>query len=174
VTVAETARENLRDFQSRLAEKLKAAEATNGATSKLGILAGGQHWLVSLDQVNEVVTVPQLAEVPWSQPWFSGVASVRGVIYGCVDLAAFAGVAEPLPRGESRLLLAHPRFGVNAALRVERALGLRPISELEAEPRAAGDPTWTLGRWRDGAGEVWREISVEDLVAMPAFLEAGT
>lgn len=167
------ARENLRDFQSRLAEKLKAAEAVTGATSKLGVLAGGRHWLVSLDQVNEVVTVPQLAEVPWSKPWFAGVASVRGVIYGCVDLAAFAGVAEPLPAGEARLLLAHPRFGVNAALRVDRALGLRPLAELTAEAAESDAHPWTLGRWRDGAGDLWTEISVESLVAMPAFLEAG-
>lgn len=166
-------RENLRDFQARLAEKLKAAEATTGATSKLGVLAGGRHWLVNLDQVNEVVTVPQLAEVPWSKPWFAGVTSVRGVIYGCVDLAAFAGVAEPLPWGEARLLLAHPRFGMNAALRVERALGLRPLAELTPQPAEAGAPDWTLGRWQDGAGAVWTEISVEKLVGMPAFLEAG-
>lgn len=166
-------RENLRDFQARLAEKLKAAEAASGANSKLGFLAGGRHWLVSLDQVNEVVTVPQLAVAPWARPWFVGVASVRGVIYGCVDLAAFAGVAEPLPRGESRLLLAHPRFGVNAALRVERALGLRAQQTLAREPDDTGSPAWVLGRWRDPEGEVWTEISVEDLVRTPAFLEAG-
>lgn len=171
--MAKEARENLRDFQSRLAEKLKAAEGATGASSKLGVLAGGRHWLVNLDQVNEVVTVPQLAEVPWSQPWFAGVASVRGVIYGCVDLAAFVGVAEPMARGETRLLLAHPRFGVNAALRVERALGLRPSQELEPEPGEPDAPGWALGRWRDGDGVVWTEISVESLVGMPAFLEAG-
>lgn len=166
-------RENLRDFQTRLAEKLKAAETTSGTGSKLGFLAGGRQWIVSLDQVNEVVTVPQLTVAPWARPWFGGVASVRGVIYGCVDLAAFAGVAEPLPRGESRLLLAHPRFGVNAALRVERALGLRPQQELAPEPDDTGAPPWVLGRWRDAAGEIWTEISVEDLVHTPAFLEAG-
>lgn len=171
--MAETSREHLRDFQARLADKLKAAEAAQGATSKLGVLAGGRHWLLDLDQINEVVTVPQLAEAPWARSWFAGVASVRGVIYGCVDLAAFAGLAEPLPPGESRLLLAHPRFGVNAALRVERALGLRPIASLAPEPAAADAPPWVRGRWRDGAGETWTEISVENLVTLPAFLEAG-
>jgi len=171
--VTDQARDNLRDFQSRLAEKLKAAEAASGSSSKLGILAGGRYWLVNLDQVNEVVTVPQLAEVPWSKPWFAGVASVRGVIYGCVDLAAFAGVAEPMAKGEARLLLAHPRFGVNAALRVERALGLRPADALAPAPGEADAPDWALGCWRDGAGEIWTEISVENLVHLPAFLEAG-
>lgn len=167
------ARETLRDFQSRLAEKLKVAQATSGTSSKLGILAGGSHWLVGLEQVNEVVTVPQLTEVAWSQPWFAGVASVRGVIYGCVDLGAFAGLAEPIPKGEARLLLAHPRFGVNTAMRVERALGLRPITEMTPEPDDANAPAWVLGRWRDADGQVWAEISVEKLVGLPAFLEAG-
>lgn len=166
-------RETLRDFQGRLEEKLKAAQVTSGASSKLGILAGGGHWLVSLDQINEVVTVPQLTEVAWSQPWFAGVAGVRGVIYGCVDLGAFAGMAEPIPKGEARLLLVHPRFGVNTALRVERALGLRPVKELTPEPDEADAPSWVLGRWRGADGEIWVEISVEKLVSMPTFLEAG-
>ena len=171
--MAEQTRENLRDFQSRLADKLKAAESAAGATSKLGILAGGRHWLLDLDQINEVVTVPRLAEVPWSQPWFAGVTSVRGTIYGCVDMAAFLGLAEPMPAGESRLLLAHPRFGINTALRVERALGLRPLKALTPEPLEPDAPAWTLGRWRDASGEPWTEISVEKLVNQPSFLEAG-
>lgn len=171
--MAEAQRENLRDFQSRLADKLKAAEAATGATSKLGILAGGRHWLLDLDQINEVVTVARLAEAPWCKPWFAGVTSVRGVIYGCVDLAAFAGLAEPLPPGEARLLLVHPRFGINTALRVERALGLRPLQNLAPEPVEADGPDWVLGRWRDASGELWTEISVERLVRLPAFLEAG-
>lgn len=168
-----TISENLRDFQARLADKLKAAESTGGTHSKLGFLAGGQNWMVDLDQVNEVVTVPELTVAPWVRPWFVGVASVRGVIYGCVDLAAFAGMADPLPRGESRLLLVHPRFGVNAALRVERALGLRPQQELTREPDTNGYPAWVVARWRDAAGETWTEISVEDLVQTPDFLNAG-
>lgn len=167
--------ENLRDFQERLAERLRVAQAGRGATSKLGFIAGERHWLVDLDQLNEVVTVDELAELPWAQPWFVGVASVRGVLYGCTDLAAYLGIAEPLPKGESRLLLAHPRFGINAALRVERALGLRAFADLvpEAAP-ATAPPPWQLARWRDAAGQLWTEISVERLMAAADFLEAGT
>jgi twitching motility protein PilI len=167
------ARESLREFQTRLAEKLKAAEETRGASSKLGFIAGGRHWLVSLDQINEVVTVTLLTEVPWAQPWFVGVASVRGALYGCVDFAAFLGLADPLPPGESRILLAHPRFGVNAALRVERALGLRGIADLVPEPADVDAPAWQMSRWHDREGQLWTEINMEQLVTTPAFLEAG-
>ncbi|MEW5787020.1 MAG: chemotaxis protein CheW [Pseudomonadota bacterium] len=165
-------KESLREFQTRLAEKLKAAEAASGATSKLGFIAGGRHWLVSLDQINEVVTVPGLTAVPWVKPWFAGVASVRGALYGCVDLAAYMGLAEPLPEGEARLLLAHPRFGINSALRVERALGLRGIADLEEEA-APALAEWELARWRGKDGQEWTEISMEALVTAPTFLEAG-
>jgi twitching motility protein PilI len=167
------AKESLREFQTRLAEKLKAAEATQGVSSKLGFSAGGRHWLVALDQINEVVTVPALTEVPWSKPWFAGVASVRGSLYGCVDLAAYLGLAAPLPPGEARILLAHPRFGVNTALRVERALGLRGVADLVPEPAEVDAPRWHIARWHDRDGQFWTEISMESLVSTPAYLEAG-
>jgi len=166
-------KQSLRDFQTQLAEKLKAAQAATGPSSKLGFIAGGRHWLVSLEQINEVVTVPDLIAVPWAQPWFSGVASVRGALYGCTDLGAFLKLSEALPPGESHLLLTHPRFGVNAALRIERALGLRPVDNLRREAaRDAANP-WSAGQWRGLDDQVWSELDVEKLVASPAFLEAG-
>jgi twitching motility protein PilI len=171
--LSEATRDDLLDFQAHLADKLKAAEASAGSASKLGFMAGARHWLVSLDQVNEVVTIPGLAEVPWAQPWFAGVASVRGVLYGCTDLGAFAGLSDPLPHGETRILLAHPRFGVNAALRIERALGLRGAGDLREEAPTPEAEAWILAHWRTSDGVLWTEISMERLVAMPAFLEAA-
>ncbi|MCU0933833.1 MAG: chemotaxis protein CheW [Thiobacillaceae bacterium] len=167
------AKESLREFQTRLADKLKAAEATEGASSKLGFTAGGRHWLVDLDQVNEVVTLAALTEAPWAKPWFAGVTSVRGTLYGCVDLAAYLGLAEPLPPGEARLLLVHPRFGLNVALRVERALGLRGVADLVPEPAAVDAAPWQQARWHDREGQLWTEISVERLLRAPEILEAG-
>jgi hypothetical protein len=41
-------------------------------------------------------------------------------------------------------LLAHPRFGVNAALRVERALGLRGMADLVPEPGALDAAPWAV------------------------------
>ncbi len=164
--------ESLRDFQSRLAERLALAETgAAGGASRLGFIAGGRHWLVALDQINEVVTLPGLTEVPWARPWFVGVASVRGSLYGCTDLAAYLGLAAPIPKGEVRLLLAHPRHGINAALRIDRALGLRALDKLTPEPGVADAPAWRLGDWRDENGQVWTEISLENLVTTPEFMD---
>jgi twitching motility protein PilI len=166
-------KKSLREFQTQLAEKLKSAQGARGVVSKLGFLAGGRHWLVDLDQVNEVVTVSGLTEAPWVHDWFVGVASVRGVLYGCTDLAAFLGLAEPMPPGETRLLLVHPKFGVNAALRIDQALGLRALADLRREPQVLAGETWEVAHWRDADEQAWIEISMRNLVAMPTFLEAG-
>ncbi len=165
-------KQSLRDFQTQLAEKLKAAQAATGPTSKLGFIAGGRHWLVALDQINEVVTVSDLIAVPWAQPWFPGVASVRGALYGCTDLGVFLNLAPLLPPGEAHLLLAHPRFGVNAALRVERTLGLRAIDSLVPTSAPADASPWAKAHW-SGTDQAWAELDVEKLVTSPAFLEAG-
>jgi twitching motility protein PilI len=166
-------KQSLRDFQAQLAEKLRAAQVASGPSSKLGFIAGGRNWLVSLDQINEVVTVPELIAVPWAQPWFAGVASVRGALFGCTDLGAFLKLSEALPSGESHLLLAHPRFGVNAALRIERTLGLRAVDGLRPEPAPAIATPWATACWRGLDDQVWAELNVEKMVAAPDFLEAG-
>lgn len=166
-------KQSLRDFQTQLADKLKAAQAATGPSSKLGFITGGRHWLVGLEQIDEVVTVPELIAVPWAQPWFSGVASVRGALFGCTDLGAFLHLAEALPAGESHLLLSHSRFGVNAALRIERTLGLRPVDNLIREDARDAAVPWSAGQWRGQDDQIWTELDVEKLVTSPAFLEAG-
>lgn len=163
---------SLREFQAQLAERLRSV-ARSEAASKLGFLAGGRTWLTELTQLNEVVSVTEIIPVPWAKPWFLGLANVRGVIYGCTDLAGFMGLDQDHARGESRLLLAHPRFGINAALRVERTLGLRNPAQMSQEITPPDAPPWVQALWRDAEGQVWTELNVERLVAAPQFLEAA-
>lgn len=164
---------SLREFQARLAERLQSAARRDQSASKLGFLAGGRHWLVDLGQVNEVVAAGEVTPVPWAQPWFIGVVSVRGVLYGCTDLAAFVGMAAPMVGEEVNILLAHPRFGINAAFRIERALGLRDVSAMRSKPSDQHGQDWSVMEWHDQDDTVWIELSVERLMANPAFLRAG-
>lgn len=163
---------SLREFQAQLAERLKDATHRDTA-SKLGFLAGGRNWLTDLTEINEVVTVSEVTPVPWAKAWFAGLASVRGMVYGCTDLAAFIGLPQDPGRGDSRLLLAHPRFGVNAAIRVERTLGLRSLAQMSPLPPQQDDSEWIKARWRDADGVDWTEISMEKLVTSPRFLDAA-
>lgn len=161
---------NLREFQARLAERLKGAADRDGEAAKLGFLAGGRHWLSGLDQVGEVVTVARLARAPWTRPWFLGVAGVRGAIYGCTDLAAFLGVAPPETRDEIRLLLANARFGMHAAFRIDQVLGLRDTTTMTQVPPTDDVAAWEAARFVDGEGVTWTEVSLENVLADPRFL----
>jgi twitching motility protein PilI len=167
-------KKKLRDFQAQLAERLQNAGTQTSSPSKLAFIAGKHHWLTDLSDINEVVTVMSVTSVPWAKPWFVGVANVRGNLYGCTDLAAFLGLTEVMGRGETRLLLVHPRFGVNAALRVEQALGLRKTEELSALPAEPGPEPWVKARWRGPDDVEWTELSMEALVTSPRFLDTGT
>jgi twitching motility protein PilI len=164
---------DLREFQARLAERLKGAANRDGETARLGFLAGGRHWLTALDQVGEVVSVARLARAPWTQPWFLGVAGVRGAIYACTDLAAYLGIAPAQTPEEIRLLLANARFGAHAAFRIDQALGLRSVAGMSPVPADAGDPAWQRGRFMDADGVEWTEIALEPLLAEARFLRVA-
>jgi len=164
---------NLREFQARLAERLKGVANREGETAKLGFLAGGRHWLTGLDQVGEVVTVGKLARAPWTRPWFLGVAGVRGSIYGCTDLAAYLGTGAAEARDEVRLLLANARFGAHAAFRIDQPLGLRNTTAMTRLPATDAAPDWEFARYEDDNGVQWTEIVLETLLAEPRFLRVA-
>lgn len=164
---------SLQEFQRQLAERLQAATAGSGTRSKLGFIAGGRQWLTDLSQVNEVVAVGHLTPIPWTRPWFMGMASVRGALFGCTDFALYQDLPCTAGKGEHRLLLAHPRFGVNAALRIDRALGLRNVEHMVAIPADGQTVDWVESRWQDEAGVEWTEINVQKLVTSPRFLAVG-
>ncbi len=163
----------LREFQAKLAERLKAVAEQPGEVAKLGFVAAGQHWLVDLDQVSEVVTVPHLTPVPWTQPWFLGVAGIHGMVYACTDWAAFMALPADAPGNEIRLLLANVRFGAYAGFRIDRALGLRNAAGMRRLPAVEGAVSWETARFEDGDGVIWREVSFDRLLAEPRFLQVA-
>lgn len=165
----------LREFHQGVVAKLQALSAGGEAppSSKLGLQVGDQYWLVDLADVGEVVPPPELAHVPLSQPWFSGVANVRGNLYSVVDFSAFCG-GEPVTQGpDRRMVLAHPKFLVNSGLLVGRLLGLRHVDQLQARAVSAGAAPWVSAEYTDGDGHHWQELNMQALVNDQGFLQAG-
>ncbi|MDR2187609.1 MAG: chemotaxis protein CheW [Azonexus sp.] len=164
---------SLRDFQEYLAARLSDAASGRGATSWLGIEAGGEDWLVDLSDGGEIVQAPQLAPVPLTRPWFAGIANIRGNLYAVTDFSSFRGAA-PTPRNSStRLLLIGARHGSNAALLVSRMLGLKNPGDFVAEPPQEEDPAWCEQRYLDVQNKAWRKLSVRELLADQEFMNIG-
>ncbi|HZN86145.1 MAG TPA: chemotaxis protein CheW [Burkholderiales bacterium] len=163
---------SLRDYQRELAERLRAADSARNA-SKLGLQVGAQRWLIDLAEAGEVIPVPPITPVPLTQPWFRGVANIRGNLCSVVDFAAFLG-ASPAPPGEqARLVLFGARFRTGGALLVDRSLGLRNAEELQPQSASGPQAAWLKGEYSDAQGERWKELDVAQLVADPGFLAVG-
>ena len=119
---------------------MQAARTEPRGKSWLAVECAGQGLLLPLDQAGEIFAVGRVLPVPHTQPWFAGVANLRGGLHGVVDLAGFLGLrarprqAATAARGRALLAL-NPSLGVNCALLVDRLAGLRNADELSARAR---------------------------------------
>ncbi|WP_079436893.1 chemotaxis protein CheW [Zoogloea sp. LCSB751] len=164
---------SLHEFQAGLARRLAEAR-DNRASALLAVQAGGRNWLVDLTEAGEILAVPPLAPVPLTYPWFRGLASVRGNLFSVVDFAAFHGEPPIAPVGHARLLLVGVRHGLNSALLVTRALGLRSIEDFIPVPTPADeDQPWIGERMQDSRGSSWTRLKVSALLNHSRFLDAA-
>lgn len=169
-------REALRDLQARLAQRLQAARTEARTATWLALESAGQGVLVALPSAGEIFPFGSVLPVPHTQPWFVGVANLRGGLHGVVDLAAFLGLrptmtAPELVRDQARLVALNASLGSQCALLVERLAGLRNRDQLTAEPVPEGPrPAFAGPRWRDANGRVWQELDLAALAAHEQFL----
>ena len=168
-------REALRDLQSRLAQRLLVARSEPRAASWLAFECAGQGVLVPLPSAGEIFPLGPLTAVPHTQPWFMGVANLRGLLHGVVDLAAFLGLrVRALPesgREQARLLAFNPVLGSHCAVWVDRLAGLRGAHQLRAAPAPLEPrPAFAVALWHDAEGRAWQEIDLAALAAHEQFL----
>jgi len=163
---------SMREYQAALSERLRNATMSASAATVLGVAIGEDRWLVHMNDVSEVLPVPELAPVPLTQPWFRGAANVRGNLYGITDLAAYLGGARTPPGLETRILLAAPRFGVNSGLLVRRMLGIRNLADFKRTDDDTQSPG-AAGSYQDSTGQIWRELNLRDLMRDEFFLQVA-
>ncbi len=173
--MARAAKLDLRSFQRELAARLASKTAAQVELSRLGLASGGEQWLIRLADAGEVITMPVVAAVPLTQPWFLGVANIRGNLYSVADFGGFLGHdVVPGAGGQSRLLLFGPRVGdLKAGIVVQRVLGLRNLAELAPASPPTNAPGWYGQRWMDADGGAWQEIDLARLSQDPKFLRVG-
>ena len=123
-------------------------------------------WLVSLADTEEVIPVPPIVKVPGARRWFRGVANIRGNLYAVSDFADFMGQGVTAEHADCRLLIPHHDFGVNAALLVRSALGLRNVSRYQLRDEARTQP-WIARQYADEAGVIGAIWILGNCSAMP-------
>ena len=166
-------RTGLREFQLSVAERLRTASSRAALSSRLGFQVGADNWFVALNQVSEVIPVPPTVTVPRTQPWFRGVANVRGNLYSMVDFSAYQG-RDPIAAGmERRVILISDRLVGGAGLLVSRMLGLRNPEQFNPAARPEGAPPWLAAAYSDAGGTRWLELDLPALAREQRFLEVG-
>jgi twitching motility protein PilI len=164
---------SLRDFSAQLARRLSEAPAGEMPAARLGVRIGNRGYLVEMTSIGEVVPASAITRVPWTRPWFRGLANVRGRLVGVYDLPQIAG-DEPLRDEQAmQLLVLAEGLKVNAALLITRAFGLRTAKDLDALPETEGGAPWEGARFRDADGVTLTELNLVRLVADERFASIG-
>ena len=160
---------NLRQFQTELSKRIQAAAASPMQASRLGFQAAGVNWLISLDEIDEVMPIPPIEPAPGTVRWFRGIANIRGNLYAVSDLTDFLTGVPTQTGSEGRLLLIHRKHGINAAFIVQRALGLKQAGQFTP---AQSQATWSCTNvsFAESNGTNWHELNLANLLADPAFL----
>jgi twitching motility protein PilI len=161
-------RARLRAYQEQLLERMQAARTSNGARAhQLGVEIGSVRYLLDLVQAGEIVRLPPLAPVPLTQSWYLGLANVRGMLVGVVDLARYldeGAATEALPAaGGARVITFSPSLGFPGALLVGRVIGLRHAADMRPQD----------GLLRDADGWDWTPLDLAALVRDERFLQVA-
>lgn len=159
---------NLREFQQNLLDRLQVKDAPGAQISTLGIRIAGRNWLVEMGDIAEVLPLPPLTTVPFTKPWFRGLANVRGKLYSVVDMAAYEQSGVASGDAGNRVLLVAGRHGINAALLVDCVLGLRDARKWQQSVGIGKQVEYT-----DEQGVPWSKLDVHDLIEQAEFLHIG-
>jgi twitching motility protein PilI len=160
---------NLREFQQNLIDRLQATDLAETRVSTLGVQIAGRSWLVDMVDISEVLPLPPLTTAPFAKPWFRGVANVRGNLYGVIDMAAYEHSGAASGDANNRVLLVAEQYKFNAALLVDRVMGLR-----DARGWRQSEGLDKQIEYHDEHGAAWRKLDVSGLLEQVEFLQIGS
>lgn len=111
----------------------------------IGFRIEQQYLLSSLDEVGEILPVPQLTIVPGARAWLLGIANVRGNLVPVIDLRDFLGGGRTQASDSLRVLIVRQQGG-SVGLLVDEVLGQRSFSSEQVATTPA-DPEGPYGRF---------------------------
>ncbi len=164
----------LRDFQQQLSRRLQqAADLRGTAQDCVAGATATRQWLFELACIAEVTAMPAITPVPFTCPWYLGLANHRGELVGVADLDGLAGAAVPPPRDGDRLLVLSPSLPVRCAIRVAQLGATVERASLRAAAPDPALPAWASMRYEDAAGHPHSWVDIDALMRDPAFIDIG-
>ena len=141
----------------------------------IGFRIGTRYMVSSINEVNEILTMPPLTIVPGTRSWLLGVANVRGNLVPVIDLKLYLEGERSVVTDSSRVLLVR-QLGGSVGLLIDEVMGQRNFSE-EQRAEAVGEDDERYSRYigeKYPLGDVnWGLFSMAALVRSPDFVQAA-
>src|SRR3990167_7508452 len=91
---------------------LPAQEEARAIWSGVGFTLNDRRYVVSMDEVSEILSVPRYTQVPGVKSWVKGIANVRGRLMPVMDLLGFLNRPSALQLKRRRLLVVDEVLGM--------------------------------------------------------------
>ena len=128
--------------------------------------------LLRMDEVEEILPMPETIRVPGVKGWVIGLANIRGNLMPVLDMNAYLSGHATQLRKQSRVLVINNQ-SIVAALLVDEVFGLRRFKPEDRRDESTPD-VGTLGQYLSGIfiDQVrrWNVFSVEKLTADEPFI----
>ncbi len=159
-------------YQSQDTKKIDIVEDGRTTSAVLGVSIGDDRYLIPMAEVSEVIPIPKLARVPLTQPWFLGLANVRGNLYGITDLRVYLGEDSMPFNLKSRILLVSLSSKIFGGFIVNSMLGIRNLSDFTPTKSTKKKlPRCITAHYQDIEGRLWRQLSLFELIHDEKFLQ---
>ena len=171
--------ELLRELERRSRLAASGMAAVDGDAEEwvgIGCLLGSERYLVSRDQVREVMMMPStVTRVPGTRDWVAGLANLRGQLLPVFDLRTFLGAGSSRSARTARVLVANFNDTLVGII-VDEVFGFRRFLRSEFSDEVP-ETEMRCERFLDGAcvrgDDVWPVFSLEKLVAAADFQKAA-
>lgn len=177
-TTSKTPFQIIADYERRSlihAAGLPEQASAQGAWSGIAFRLGKDRMLASLEDVAEILHMPDVTQIPGAAGWILGIANVRGNLIAVVDMHAFLGEKRTQITDRSRVLVVNQEGG-NVGLLVDEVVGQRHMFDEDetndnqfAESLIAGYITRQYAK----EDEHWGVFDVTSLTNSNEFLNAA-
>ncbi len=160
---------------NHFANNTSAAEKTASPVTVLSMLISGERYFVHMQEIGEVIQVPEIVPVPRTHSWFLGIINVHGNLYGITDLGVYLGGKPETFDAKSRILLVSSNYNINSGFVVSNLLGIRNLSEFKHDQFFAGQlPRGVTYVYKDQAGNLWYQLDLRTLIREKHFLQIAS
>lgn len=141
----------------------------------VGFRSGKQDYLVNLQEVAEILSIPAYTPVPGAKPWVKGLANIRGTLVPIVDLHGFLGTSAPTTLRRQRLLVVN-HDDIHCGVIVDEILGMNHFENEDwVETVEIEDPV--MEAYLDGGfysnDKLWNVFSLFKLAQTSSFQQVA-